>query len=404
MRFELRSRLVATAAFCALSLGACGPVQDTDTPEADAPALGEVRAGVNVASTTIGGHPVWAHFTNPPAFGGDDRTILNETIRLINDTPSGARIRAAIHSLTANGVYNALISAKNRGVTVQVVEDGSDEFESDTSPRDLHAALGANHVFCGDRREGGNYGCITTDPSGIMHTKLYTFSQTKDPNGVLRSNVVWFGSANMTYATGSQTFNNTLTIYGDTALFDNFNTYFGQLFAQKHYAGNNFYDAASARGYFVTPTARVYASPDQDGDLVYNRLNDIVADSTCRVRVAQAMMHDSRPELIDLLVRLKKGGCGVWVVASKVESTSLGKLKGAGIGVRTHAVHDKYILVYARFADSTANRYLVFTGSHNWTYSANYRNDELFVRVESEAFYTPYYNHFNDAYNTGTAL
>lgn len=400
MRLTIRAHVMAVATTLgSLALTACAPPEEPDVPE-----LGTVQSPVNVASTTIAGVPVWAHFTNPPAFAGDDRTILNEVERLINATPPGARIRAAIHSLTANGIATALINAKNRGVTVQVVEDGSDEFEEDASPRDLHAALGANHVFCGNRVSGKNYGCITTDPSGIMHTKLYTFSQTQDPNGVMRSNVVWFGSANMTYATGAQTFNNTITLYGDLELFNNFNTYFSQLFNQNHYAGNDFYDAEVPRGYFVTPTARVYASPDQSGDLVYNRLNDIVADSTCRVRVAQSMIHDSRSELVDLLVRLKKGGCGVWVVGNSIESGSLSKLKGAGIGVRKHSVHDKTILVYARFADSTANRYLIFTGSHNWTYSANHRNDEIFVRLESEALYTPFYNHFNDAYNNGTAL
>lgn len=391
--------VTAATAICALALNACEPAQELDDSE-----VGTAESGVNVASTTIGGYPVWAHFTNPPAFAGDDRTILNEVTRLIDNTPSGGTIRAAIHSLTANGIYTALINAKNRGVTVQVVEDGSDEFEADTSPRDLHAALGANHVFCGSRVEGGNYGCITSDPSGIMHTKLYTFSQTKDPNGVLRSNVVWFGSANMTYATGSQTFNNTITVYGELDLFNKFNTYFGQLFNRNHYSGNNFYDANLARGYWTTATARVYASPEQDGDLVYNRLNDIVADSTCRVRVAQSMIHDSRPELVNLLVSLKQRGCGVWVVGSSIESASLSKLKNAGIGVRKHSVHDKTILVFAKFADSVDNRSLIFTGSHNWTYSANYRNDEIFVRVESADLYTPYYNHFNDAYNNGTAL
>ena len=53
-----------------------------------------------------------------------------------------------------------------------------------------------------------------------MHSKLYTFSQTRDPNGALRDDVVWLGSANMTHATGAKSFNNTLTIYGDTALYD----------------------------------------------------------------------------------------------------------------------------------------------------------------------------------------
>ena len=115
------------------------------------------------------------------------------------------------------------------------------------------------------------------------------------------------------------------------------------------------------------------------------------------------MMHDSRPKLIDLLVSLKKGGCKVWVVGKSIQPKALARLKGAGISVRKNDVHDKNVIVHARFAGSKENRHLVFTGSHNWTYSANYRNDELFVRVESQALYAAYYGHFNDAYNTGKA-
>ncbi len=178
-------------AMTALLLNACGGSENSDAPD-----LGSAQSAVSVGSTTIAGFPVFAHFTNPPAFAGDDRTILNETIRLINDTPAGARIRAAIHSLSVNAVETALVNAKNRGVTVQVVEDGSDEFDGDASPKELHAALGANHVYCGDRVKGGNYGCITSDPSGIMHTKLYTFSQTKDR--AVCSAATWCGSARRT--------------------------------------------------------------------------------------------------------------------------------------------------------------------------------------------------------------
>jgi hypothetical protein len=66
-----------------------------------------------------------------------------------------------------DGVATALINAKSRGVTVQVVEDGSDEFDADQSPKDLHAALGANHVYCGKRVNGGAYGCVTSDPRRV---------------------------------------------------------------------------------------------------------------------------------------------------------------------------------------------------------------------------------------------
>ncbi|WP_394829670.1 phospholipase D-like domain-containing protein [Pendulispora albinea] len=377
-------------------LGADGPV------EADPHATSQ-RA-IHTASTTVGGYPVHVHFSNPPAFGGDDPTILDEVVRLLDATPAGETVRAAIHSLTANAVANALVAAKNRGVNLKIVEDGSDEFDPDTSPRELHAALGANHVFCGKRVKDGNFGCITTDSSGIMHTKLITFSKTKDPSGELRTNVSWFASANMTYASGSKMFNNAITVYGDKALYDHFGGYFGHLFAQRHYSQNDYYDAASHRGYFEGTTARVYTSPEQDGDLVYNRLNDIVADSSCRIRVAQAAINDSRMKLVDLLVARKRAGCLVWVVVDGIEKDALAKLKGANIPVRRHVVHDKMVLVNSKFGDSTANRFLIFTGSHNWTYSANYRNDEIFVRLESKDLYDAFYTHFNDAYNAGTPL
>ena len=48
-----------------------------------------------------------------------------------------------------------------------------------------------------------------------MHSKLFLFSRTKDATGVLRDNVSWFGSANLTYATGANSYNNTVTVYGD---------------------------------------------------------------------------------------------------------------------------------------------------------------------------------------------
>jgi hypothetical protein len=373
----------------------------TTAPQTTGP---DLTTGEPVEPPLLAGYPAWVHFTNPAAHAGSDPTILDEIVRLIDQTPDTGTIRAAIHSLTVNQVVAALLAAKARGVTVLVAEDGSDQFDDDPSPAELAAALGADHVFCGDNVEGKNYGCITTDPSGIMHTKLYTFSQTHDPNGVLRDNVVWFGSANMTHATGAKSFNNTLTIYGDTALYDFLNNYFGQLFSQQHFANNNFYDAEAGRGYFVADTARVYASPDQDGDLVVNRLNDIEAGGDCEVRVAQSMIHDSRPEIIDLLVKLKQGDCKVWVVGSSIQDKSLAKLKAAGIPVRTNNVHDKLVIVRARFADSPDVRFLVFGGSHNWTYSANYRNDELFVRIESELFHDLYVAHFDDAYGPGTPL
>lgn len=374
------------------------------TTTTDAQTTTTASTGDPLDTPTLGGYPAWVHFTNPKTHAGHDPTILDEITRLINATPDDGTIRAAIHSLTVNTVADALLAAHARGVEIQIAEDGSDQFDADATPQAVHAALGEDHIFCGDGQEGKNYGCITTDASGIMHTKLYTFSRTEDPDGTVRDNVVWFGSANMTNATGANTFNNTVTIYGDLALFDHFNNYFDQLFSQSHYAGNNFYDAELGRGYFATDSARVYASPDQDGDLVRNRLNDIEPGDDCEIQVAEAMVHDSRPEIVDLLVALVQGGCQLQVIAGDIDAGSLAKFKTAGVAVRTNDLHDKLVIVAARFAGSPEVRHLVFTGSHNWTYSANYRNDEIFVRIESQPFHAAYVAHFDEAWTTGKPL
>src|SRR5687767_55691 len=123
--------LVLTLAGC---IGAAPEQPDDDGPdddgsEVDADVLTDTNAAPIVGTPfSIGGFSGWVHFTNPPAHAGRDTNIIREVIRLIDATPQGATIHAAIHSLVLNNVVGALVAAKQRGVTVLVAEDGSDEF------------------------------------------------------------------------------------------------------------------------------------------------------------------------------------------------------------------------------------------------------------------------------------
>jgi hypothetical protein len=120
---------------------------DDDGSETDADAVTDTNvAPILGTKFTIGGVPGWVHFTNPPAHAGQDTNIIREAVRLIDATPPGETIHAAIHSLVLNNVVAALIAAQQRGVTVRVAEDGSDEFDADDSPRQLAAALGADQA------------------------------------------------------------------------------------------------------------------------------------------------------------------------------------------------------------------------------------------------------------------
>ena len=358
---------------------------------------------IEVPSATLGTSPVWAHFADPPAAGGRDMTILNEFERLVNNASPGSIIRAAIHSLTWSNAADALVSARDRGVDVGVVVDGN-------VARSLEAAvsrlrdLGAGVRFCADNPAGG---CVTTNV-GNMHAKFMTLSETTDPSGAARSDVSWFGSANLTRRTGSDKFNDTVTVYEDPNLFRGFNGYFAELWEQNHYAANDFYDARSRRGYYRGSVATVFASPEQNTDLVYSRLNDLTANAAGRIRVAQARFSDGRAPLADLLVAHRRRGTRVWVLVgirpdggANIGATVLRKLRRASIPVRKRDIHSKFVAVYGNFRGTY--EYRVYTGSHNWTYSANYDNDEVLVRMGAETgadhpLYDAYWAHFNGAY------
>ncbi|UQA58732.1 phospholipase D-like domain-containing protein [Polyangium aurulentum] len=399
----------------ALSVAACaaavaGCVASGGEYEIDDVDVRSVEAAVSTASGTLGGKSVWVYFNNPPAFGGTDPTITDEVKRLIDNTPAGATIRAAIHSLSHGGIADALVAAQSRGVTVYVVLDAKNASTGYAAVETIKQL--ANHKFCTNASGGG--GCISTSAAGNMHTKLFTFSQTRDPNGVLRSDVSWISSANLTGASGTGAFNNAVVIYDAATLFDGLSANVSDMWNRKHYAGNDYYDSATGRGYYMTNPADVYASPEglSQTDTIVTRLNDITPDTNCRVRIGMSFVTTGRPELLAQVKKMKAGGCSVWVVVSgnatdgiDMSQSVYNELLDAGVAVRRRdKVHDKFFAVYGKFGSSYA--YRVYTGSQNWSQDALNENEELFVKLAPETgtthpIYDAYVGHFNDAYNGG---
>ncbi|WP_239470236.1 phospholipase D-like domain-containing protein [Archangium violaceum] len=372
--------------------------------------VGTVEAGVSTASGTLGGKAVWAYFNNPPAFGGVDATITNEVKRLIDNTPAGATIRAAIHSVSHTGIADALLAAQNRGVTVYVVMDAKNASTGYAAVETLKKL--ANYKFCTNTSGGG--GCISTSAASNMHTKLFTFSQTKDPNGVLRPYVSWFGSANLTGASGTEAFNNAIVIYDAVTLFDGLNANFTDMWNRRHYTGNDYYDSASGRGYYLANPADAYASPEGVGqtDTIVTRLNDITPDANCRIRIGMSFVTTGRPALLSQIKSMKAGGCSVWMVVSgnstdgiDMSQSVYNELLDAGVAIRRKdKVHDKFFAIYGKFG--TTYHYRVYTGSQNWSQDALNENEELFVKLAPESgtvhpIYDAFVAHFNDAYNNG---
>lgn len=79
-------------------------------------------------------------------------------------------------------------------------------------------------------------------------------------------------------------------------------------------------------------------------------------------------------------------------------------MKAAGIPVRDKPIHEKAIVVYAKYG--AAYSYRAYTGSHNLSASANSRFDEIFAQLDPEAeashpIYDAYDTHFHDAFDNG---
>jgi phosphatidylserine/phosphatidylglycerophosphate/cardiolipin synthase-like enzyme len=178
--------------------------------------------------------------------------------------------------------------------------------------------------------------------------------------------------------------------------------------------GDDYYDARSNRGYYRSPAATVYASPEGRGqtDTVVSRLNDLTPNGRCKVRIGMSFVTAARPDLLRLIKSFTAKGCQVSMAvgssrgAIRMPRTVYADLLGAGVSIRrTPAVHDKFFTVYGKFGRHY--QYRVYTGSQNWSGSALTSNDEIFVKLAPESgpshpLYDGFRRHFGDAWVTGS--
>jgi hypothetical protein len=422
------------AVTCALS--ACGPQESSvlEDPELGTNQQRVVQCSV---STTIGGYLQYGHFTYPPSPCVPDAAnpslkrdfnILYEWKRLVDSTQSGDVIRGNIFNATADFVPSALKAAMNRGVLVYVSFDGG--VAKDTEGAFTNTTYGfntfPNKTFC---KYGSSNGCLGTVGTGIAHTKAWTFSRATAPNGTRYANVTWISSANMTYGSGTDMSNNSITTYGDATLYNFMKAHLTNMYNQSPRT-SDYYDSASGRGYLGTASQSIYASPEAVGqtDIVLSRINDLTPDALtltapdgstskrCQVRVQMLMFTDSRIEVAKKLAAFGNAGCEVRVLIhrgtdgrAEIGSSVLSTLKAANnVWIKSHPqLHDKAIMMRGNFGGVLQSR--TFGGSHNLTGAALHENDEIFTKLTESAgwnadgsmkdrFHTYFVWHFGDSY------
>lgn len=214
-------------------------------------------------------------------------------------------------------------------MTIQLIQDVKDN-------NDLRTRLGLGAVQrCERSPNTPKSACNGDDPHGEMHSKYFLFSDAANSANQPRRNVTWIGSHNAVRGRGgAASSNNSVTVYDDADLFTQMRDRVWQYMwnwatpsPERPPWGSNFLapQADPPRGYAVSTKSNVtvHASPDAEGDIVAETLELAKPSTDCHVRVMHNMLRrrnrqpdGSYNDVVQQLVRLRKGGCTVDILVS----------------------------------------------------------------------------------------
>ncbi|WP_436527121.1 phospholipase D-like domain-containing protein [Actinoplanes sp. HUAS TT8] len=386
-----------------------------------------------------------AVFNNPAGAQTSQYAIYQQIARIIDRVPAGETIRmswldfsnpvAAGEADTAErpNLVERLKTAHQRGVNVQIILNYS-SYDDSAGTRiypgvALSAELGTNAaassfvMFC---RDGA--GCIAKrsvyNVLAYNHNKFLLASRVVLNSGASVSNVAFQSSGNLTVWDAESAYNNSIT-WSELSSYTNYVNYFAD---QKKYGPlatgvDNYYRTGSTDDVYKThffPRMETDGDPNQTStDTMISVLNSVTCSYkgetdglTHQTDIRVVVWGFTRIEVAKKLSALAKAGCWVDVVYAAGPSSDpyayaservVNELKSAGTKLGLHSCgvaydgrtlkpHSKYMLIDGQYDDDQIPR--VFTGSHNYSYSALRNADETIVRVRSAEIHRQYLTNF----------
>lgn len=306
-------------------------------------------------------------------------------------------IELALYNLNNSGISDisaALNRAHQRGVTVRVVYDGD---VNALGMQTLHTEIGK----------------LASPPSdyphyGIMHNKFVVFdADAADPSNP----VVWTGSTNFSY-NQINTDPNNVVIIQDQSLARAFRLEFNEMFGSN---GSQPDPASALFGpdktdntphEFIIGGRRVecYFSPS---DGTHQQILNSIHTADHSIHVATMLL--TKQDIGDALGQKSNQAVDVKVLLNDYDQYGepiLNTLKASlGGNVRLSGepgiMHHKYMIADQANADSDP---LVLTGSHNWSSSAQLRNDENTLIIHDQGVANAYYQEFMPRFRNGKVL
>lgn len=338
-------------------------------------------------------------------------TIRRHMLRTINSTPRGATIRWMVFSFGDWGMYRALVRARNRGVSVQVL--GNYKNRETWAPwRKLQAKLGTRMSRPGRNPERLSWArqCQRSCRGwgGNLHTKLFLFSQV-----ATATNVTMYGSWNPTWVANERQWNHLDTRW-DPTTYQRYLAIFRQAKRDRPYGYARWNSGGMAHMVFPKPGTRAGSDPV---NLDLARVSCVsppdskgVTHATV-VRVGMFVFGGSRGTWMAKRLRsLWNRGCDVRIVYGFMSDRALSILyspSGRGRIPMKQAVkfengkpyryfHHKFVAVRGVY-DGVPGSNVVWAGSTNFS-NLGFSSDDLTVRSASPMALAPalVYAYFND--------
>jgi hypothetical protein len=358
-----------------------------------------------------------------------DFTLLDDLERIIRGSYIDPRTGKYLPKATrrANTVYlsisqmpeskrvgRTLIQAAKAGVRVRVIHGRATQ---SAASRALRKALNKRNLRDSSFKicaKGKSLACLSSLNGAIMHSKLLLVNNTFTRDNKPAKGAIWSGSANLGGRSAEQTYNNGLTIYNDTKMWQQTSQLWKDMWAERN-IGNDYLNYvkknstrygypkadAQAAGYtegyakygmfysnlanatiYATP---IRATPTNGKDPVLNLLNRVQPDSQCRIRLQHNRFKYRRIAVAEKLVELSNGGCKISAVAYEDDLKVNRKLhcqqliricrpildvlktSSQRIDVAWAKPHDKTMLVDAKLGPNRLNPEEVAPdGTNNW--------------------------------------
>ncbi|MDF1573964.1 MAG: phospholipase D-like domain-containing protein [Bacteroidales bacterium] len=306
-------------------------------------------------------------------------------------------IDLALYNLDNSGISDisaALNRAYQRGVTVRAVYDGD---VNATGMQSLHADIGK----------------LASPPSdyphyGIMHNKFVIIdADASDPLKPL----VWTGSTNFSYNQVNTDPNNVLVIQ-DQSLARAYRLEFNEMFGSsgprpdpsRALFGPDKTDNTPHEFLIGGKRVECYFSPS---DGTHQQILNSMGTAEHSLYVATMLI--TREDLGETLILSSNQGVDTRVLLNDYDQYGepiMNALKSnLGEDVRLKGepgiMHHKYMIVDQAFAASDP---LLLTGSHNWSSSAELRNDENTLIIHDQGVANAYYQEFMPRFRNGKIL